>query len=85
MARVSKTWLGVSLLLFVLAVLFSSCGKPPEADLAAKAAEVDSVWVKGLKTSRNYDSLRTAQTALARRYTERVRLARVSGEDLLAL
>ncbi|MDZ7337214.1 MAG: redoxin domain-containing protein [candidate division KSB1 bacterium] len=85
MARVRKTWLGVSLLLFVLAVLFSSCGKPPEADLAAKAAEVDSVWVKGLKTSRNYDSLRTAQTALARRYTERVRLARVSGEDLLAL
>ncbi len=68
-----------------IALLIMSCGEAPEANLASKAAEVDSVWAKGLKVSRNYDSLRTVQRDLARNYTERVRLERVKGEDLLAL
>ncbi len=85
MERVSSKWFGLGSVLLALVVLFASCGKPPEADLQAKAAEVDSVWVKGLKVSRNYDSLRTVQMTLARRYTEGVRLAKVEGEDLLAL
>ncbi|MBC7186451.1 MAG: redoxin domain-containing protein [Calditrichaeota bacterium] len=85
MQRTARRWAGATCFFAGMALVLASCGEAPEANLAAKAAEVDSVWVKGLKVSRNYDSLRTVQMDLARRYTERVRLARVKGEDLLAL
>lgn len=68
-----------------MVLLIMSCGQAPEANLVAKAAEVDSVWAKGLRVSHNYDSLRTVQRDLARNYTERVRLERVKGEGLFAL
>ncbi|MCR4437961.1 MAG: redoxin domain-containing protein [bacterium] len=85
MEKTARSWARVACILAGMALILASCGKAPEANLAAKAAEVDSVWAKGLKVSRNYDSLRTVQMDLARRYTERVRLQRVQGEDLLAL
>lgn len=85
MQRTARRWAGATCILAGMALVLASCGEAPEANLAAKAAEVDSVWAKGRKVSRNYDSLRTVQMDLARRYTERVRLARVEGENLLAL
>ena len=75
--------LALTIILF-LSILFS-CGEPPETNLAGKAAEVDSVVIKGRMVSNNYDSLFTVQQELASRYTKRVRLEKVTAEDLFAL
>lgn len=77
----------VQTVLLCIAMLgfFLACGEPPEANLKAKAAEVDSVWIKGRALTRNLDSLQAVQLELAGKYTKRVRIERADTEELLPL
>jgi len=75
-----------SIPLFILFVLIlHGCGPSPEANLQLKIAEVDSLFIKGVKAGiSNRDSLMDEQRLLAKKYTEKLDPARVPAEDLFA-
>lgn len=66
-------------------LLFMSffCGPNPEANLAEKATEVDSLFARGRRAgAENYDSLYAAQKELALKYIKGLNPEKVSPENL---
>ena len=75
----------VKLLGLALTMLVVSCGEAPEANLQQKAEEVSGILADISRRSAVYDSLYTVREELARSYTDKVRLEKVNGENLIAL
>jgi len=83
--KYKQTLLLISLSLAAFALLISSCGPSPQANLTAKANEVDSLVIKGRKAGiANIDSLQKAQTNLALKYITGLDPAKVKEENSYA-
>lgn len=76
----------VILFLFPLAILLTLfCGPHPESNIAEKAIEVDSLFVRGRNTGiTNYDSLYNEQKMLAQKYIQGLDPEKVKDENLFA-
>ncbi len=74
-------------ILFVLLVIavIMGCGESPEANLQQKAANVDSLVIKNIKTgTSNIDSLKSVQKKLALGFVEELDPKVVAEDDLFA-
>jgi len=73
----------ICLLLGMLIALFCfSCGESPYAGLTQKAAQVDSLVIKGRALGlANIDSLRQARIALAKKYIAGLELSKITQAD----